>query len=274
MSKQIDVLVWDANSHAPIFRDDEFVIIPPEACLAAIEVKGTLGSDDLVDALTNLERVTTLARFVNNFRVFRPPFRAVFAFGKKDREKDAQGKDKEKNYVAWPNTVLSSLWKHHQIGDAEYPWTIADRLNHARRGIPGSFQLPWIDMVCILGAGFVTLQEWSLNNVSTPTYAAFDSIGDADGSFSAMHTELTMRLLAPEGYMSRDRPGLMSVSLFSAEKRSAPAYMPLEKPPATIESIGSLGKETVAALAAAWHRPRGVKDWPPKPKAAEESDDE
>jgi len=269
ISKQIDVLVWDATNHSPIFRDGEFVIIPPEACRAAIEVKGRLGRSELVEALENLERVTTLARFVAQFGVARPPFRAVFAFDIKRRTPS------ETDYVAWPDTIYNSLWKHYQVGDAAHPWPLAERVHEAMSShVPGRWGLPWVDMVCVLGVGFAMLQEWGLNREPIPAYAAFDVTSDHDGTFSALDKALTRHLVAPEGLRTYDRPGLASVLLFDDERRSQKAFMPLKAPPETITEIGTLPPESVAQLAAAWHRPWGApKEWPrPSGAPADEGD--
>jgi hypothetical protein len=50
-SRQIDILVWDSGRHAAVYRTREFVIIPPEAVIAAISVKTALSKDDLVESL-------------------------------------------------------------------------------------------------------------------------------------------------------------------------------------------------------------------------------
>jgi hypothetical protein len=59
-SKQIDILVWDSGRHASVYRTREFVIIPPEAVIAAISVKTALGSTDLIDSMQNLLSLTPL----------------------------------------------------------------------------------------------------------------------------------------------------------------------------------------------------------------------
>lgn len=50
-SKQIDILIWDSTNYAPIFRDKDFVIVPPEACKAIIEVKGKLTREEFKSSL-------------------------------------------------------------------------------------------------------------------------------------------------------------------------------------------------------------------------------
>jgi hypothetical protein len=59
-SKQIDILVWDSGRHAAVYRTREFVIVPPEAVIAAISVKTTLKKEELVDSLENLLSLTPL----------------------------------------------------------------------------------------------------------------------------------------------------------------------------------------------------------------------
>ncbi|HEY5871095.1 MAG TPA: DUF6602 domain-containing protein [Candidatus Tectomicrobia bacterium] len=59
-SRQIDILVWDAMRHAAVYRTREFVIVPPEAVIAAISVKTSLGHDELVGSLENLLSLTPL----------------------------------------------------------------------------------------------------------------------------------------------------------------------------------------------------------------------
>ncbi len=59
-SRQIDILVWDSGRHAAVYQSQEFVIVPPEAVIAAISVKTTLNKADLVDSLENLLSLTPL----------------------------------------------------------------------------------------------------------------------------------------------------------------------------------------------------------------------
>jgi hypothetical protein len=59
-SKQIDILVWDSSRHAAVYRTREFVILPPEAVIAAISVKTSLGHAELVNSLENLLSLTPL----------------------------------------------------------------------------------------------------------------------------------------------------------------------------------------------------------------------
>lgn len=59
-SKQIDILIWDSARHGAVYRTREFVIVPPEAVIAAISVKTTLDKSSLYESLDNLLSVTPL----------------------------------------------------------------------------------------------------------------------------------------------------------------------------------------------------------------------
>jgi hypothetical protein len=59
-SKQIDILIWDASKYSPIYRTKEFVIVPPDSVIAAIEVKTILKKEDLIKGLENLLSITKL----------------------------------------------------------------------------------------------------------------------------------------------------------------------------------------------------------------------
>jgi hypothetical protein len=54
-STQTDILIWDSVNYSPLFRDTDFVIIPPEACKIMIEVKGVLSSSELKKSLENFD---------------------------------------------------------------------------------------------------------------------------------------------------------------------------------------------------------------------------
>jgi len=51
VSRQCDLIVYDAARYPTIFRDGEFVVVRPEAVHAIIEVKGTLTGRALTDTL-------------------------------------------------------------------------------------------------------------------------------------------------------------------------------------------------------------------------------
>ena len=86
-SRQIDILVWDSGRHAAVYQSQEFVIVPPEAVIAAISVKTTLNKADLVESLENLLSLTPLeleyrVRLdpTSNMPIFRPITKIVVSY--------------------------------------------------------------------------------------------------------------------------------------------------------------------------------------------------
>ncbi|MCH7382267.1 hypothetical protein MMP71_00215 [Acinetobacter dispersus] len=74
VEKQIDILIYDKVDYAPIFRETDLVIVPPESVRAVIEVKTKITHENLQSALELLD----LASHVDDMN---PPFfKGVFAF--------------------------------------------------------------------------------------------------------------------------------------------------------------------------------------------------
>jgi hypothetical protein len=72
--RQLDVLIYDRTDHPVFFREGDLVVVHPEAVCAIIEVKTTLNSKYLCDALE-------LLRQVGDLRQDGPPvFKAIFGF--------------------------------------------------------------------------------------------------------------------------------------------------------------------------------------------------
>jgi hypothetical protein len=67
--RQLDIIIWDKARYAPLFREQEVVVVPREAVRGIIEVKTTLDTGTLDDALEILYDV---------LRVDQPPFVPVF----------------------------------------------------------------------------------------------------------------------------------------------------------------------------------------------------
>ena len=59
-SKQIDVLVWNSTQYPAVHRGEGFVILPPEAVVAAISVKTRASKSEYVDAIENLMSLVDL----------------------------------------------------------------------------------------------------------------------------------------------------------------------------------------------------------------------
>ena len=72
--RQLDIIVWDVENYAPLFREQNFVVVPLAAVRAVIEVKTTLTKESLYDGIEILwdtfkDRQTVI-----------PVFKGVYAF--------------------------------------------------------------------------------------------------------------------------------------------------------------------------------------------------
>jgi hypothetical protein len=54
-TKPLDVILYDALGYSPVYRDGEFVVVPPPAVLAVIEVKASLTMGEFRKALKQIE---------------------------------------------------------------------------------------------------------------------------------------------------------------------------------------------------------------------------
>ncbi|MFM0596655.1 DUF6602 domain-containing protein [Paraburkholderia dilworthii] len=72
--RQLDVIVWDAGGYAPLFREQDFVVVPAASVRAIIEVKTTLNTDSLDEALEILYDVNRVEQ------PLLPIFKGIFAF--------------------------------------------------------------------------------------------------------------------------------------------------------------------------------------------------
>jgi len=72
--RQLDIIVWDGVNYAPLFRENEVVVVPRESVRAIVEVKTVLDTGTLDQALEILYEATTRHPPVV------PIFQGVFAF--------------------------------------------------------------------------------------------------------------------------------------------------------------------------------------------------
>jgi len=73
-SKQCDIIIYDSLNYSTLFKEGDLVVVPEEAVRAVIEVKTTLTSDSLKDAIQSIDSVSK-----GNYHP-APFFKGVFAF--------------------------------------------------------------------------------------------------------------------------------------------------------------------------------------------------
>lgn len=228
ISRQIDILIWDSEDHSPLFRDGEFVVVPPEACLAAIEVKSTLSAKDLRESLLNLD---SLMHFYPDHYHLREKVlhRSVFAF--------SLGGD-----IQFPSGIFNALHASYQRSTI---LPLQERVKFSKEDLE-RWQLPWISSISVLGAGNVHCDLWALNKTPHVVHTAYraESKTDAMDAYGFLERTLLMDLLLnyQRHVASQTRPGLMSLLYAnSATPTSGKWYMPV--PPMQIAQVGNFQGE-------------------------------
>jgi hypothetical protein len=151
-SRQIDILIWDSHNYGPIFRDGAFVVIPPQALRVAIEVKSTLTSAVLHEALENLDSLTQFEWIVFENHLADPNARSGFL-----RFVVAAS-----SKLKFPDDVLRHIYRYYLrcIYDPEDPTdqhvelSMTERLALTQSPFPHGMT-PWISGIAALGAGMV-----------------------------------------------------------------------------------------------------------------------
>lgn len=100
ISRQVDILVYDALDQEPLTDDREALVLPAESVYTAIEVKPRLNGDQLLDAADIVRSVKVLPRSALDRAVVRdgrrapqanpPPFGAILACHSTDPDQLAQ----------------------------------------------------------------------------------------------------------------------------------------------------------------------------------------
>lgn len=105
--RQCDIIIYDSHNFSPYFREGDLVVVPLNSVRAVIEVKTTLDSGSLYDALDLLWDVS------RNRNPVAPFFKAVFAFKKGYKTNEALAKAIKKFYhhkdakTGKDNTILA-----------------------------------------------------------------------------------------------------------------------------------------------------------------------
>lgn len=142
ISRQIDVLIWNAARFAPFFRDGDFVIVPPEACRAAIEVKGVANTKHLREGLANLESLTPFCYQFGSDNAFQ---RALFAF--------EPGED-----FRFPETALRVLKRHYE---KKQPFRLDDRCDRTGGSLGRGWMKYWISCIAVMKGGSLAVDRYS-----------------------------------------------------------------------------------------------------------------
>lgn len=196
LSRQIDLLIWDSSRHSPFFRDGEFVILPPEACRAAIEVKGHVNKQQLVEGITNLLSVSRLANLVwHKSQAWFHTF--LFALDTYDN-------------LTFPEKVLDGI--HEALLKAPYvvtegsdgefvvqqfDFTMEDRHKNGDGGGLASASLYWPGTIALLGGGIIRFSRFNVGQPMSGYACVYRASAERDLTLGIFRHEL-IRVLQAE----------------------------------------------------------------------------
>ena len=248
LSRQIDVLVWNSHDHGPYLVDGEFVIVPPDALVAAIEVKGNLTRAalwDAIHALDSLSPFRDIPRFVGPETKF---FKAIFAY-----QRDAK--------LTFPEGMLDILSSYYH---SDTTWKFADRLKWLQQldTLPnGTF--PFVDVVATLGTGVIALREWFVNKETMPAYTAWATVdANGDDTYGFLQREFLANILSKgkPRWLSMHAPGAATLlDANGADLLPGKCAVLLRDAAGEITSIGTMKPDDVKDFVGRIHGAKACK---------------
>jgi hypothetical protein len=136
VSRQFDILIWDADTYPPLFRADDFVIVMPESVRAVIEITKCLDAAKMREDLEKFDDLYELYSWER--RRFRP-YTAMLAFSSKRKMKDLL-------------QILERFYLFNSIIPVPF------RYSALRGNSPDTRTLPlpsFIDSICVLERGLI-----------------------------------------------------------------------------------------------------------------------
>lgn len=74
MSNQTDLIIYNSTYYAPLYRIEDFVIIPPEALIASVEVKTKLKKSEFLKSISTILKLKKINPYVSaSIFIFYPP---------------------------------------------------------------------------------------------------------------------------------------------------------------------------------------------------------
>lgn len=178
VSRQFDILIWDADTYPPLFRADDFVIVIPESVRAVIEITKCL---DAAKMREDLEKFDDLYELYSWERLRFRPYTAMLAFSSKRKMKD-----------------LLQILERFYLFNSTIP--IPFRYHAARAAMPDyrPFALPsFIDSICILDRGWIKgRMECMLSDPirGVVRYIAYANEHNIDASFGFFERDVVLHL--------------------------------------------------------------------------------
>lgn len=213
-SKQIDILIWDSTNYAPIFRDKDFVIVPPEACKAIIEVKGKLTSEEFKNSLkltdSFIDFIST-EYLSHQFKINK----YIFAY------------EIDKN-LKFPISLFEIINKFYTDNNKI---SLEDRMYCTARDFPSSHlgYLFSVDGIFILSHGAIIRDIIGyIDSSARLLFKAYDTCtpdGDHTYSYFEYNLQSSIGSELGQGLWYYEQPGLLSVTKNISVKKNSTAHL-------------------------------------------------
>lgn len=201
LSRQSDIFIWDSVNYSPIFRDKDFVIIPPESCRVMIEVKGRLTKTGLSKSISNYDAVLGLSKV--EFSKYFLTKKLIFAY-----EADSNLKS--------PADLVEAIATAYMGSNVI---SIEERMSHISKTWPqknAAWPLLSIDGVFVLGAYSTIRRIRQSNEGAKLMLSTYDNVDPKDDHIYAQFEYEIQSSLADDPFNSQDfwyeyQPGLLSI---------------------------------------------------------------
>lgn len=209
-SRQIDIIIWDSTNYAPIFRDREFVIVPPESCSAVVEVKGKLTAKELRKSLLNID---SLIEFCSTaYPVHNYICKYIFAYDIAETLRFPDG--------LW-QVIANSYSKGEFI-------SLEERMELSRRNVPADScwnPLFSVDAIFVLPLGAIKRDVRSFENTLKFFFQAYLTASETHNhTYAYFESDLQAHLATDgkSGLLYAYQPGLFSVKKNMHITRTSP----------------------------------------------------
>lgn len=178
VSRQFDILIWDADTYPPLFRADNFVILMPESVRAIIEITKCLNAKKI---LTDLQKLDDLYELYSPERQKFRPYTAMLALSSKKV----------------PITNFLQYLEKFYLFDSDIPITFRYGLARNKSTENRPFALcSFIDSICILDKGLIKgkMEKTLINPDYIVRYDAYGDKPNQETSFGMFERDVILNL--------------------------------------------------------------------------------
>lgn len=199
-SRQMDIIIWNSFNYSPIFRDGDFVMVPPEACSAVIEVKGKLTTKELKNSLSTIDSIIGLYLSSRSFSNYIAKY--IFAYDI----------DSKFNFPKSLWQVISNYYNHNDYIALEDRMQFSNQRTHKDLWNP----LFSVDAIFILPLGAIhrTFKSFDDHESYRFLFKAYTTTSDSHNHTYAHFESELQAYLCTEGrprFFTYNQPGLFSI---------------------------------------------------------------